>query len=288
MLIPAVLYFIVFSYIPMIGTIMAFKKYNFSDGIFFSPWNGLANFKFIFLSGKAWTITRNTVLYNIVFIGLGTVSSISLAIMLAEIRIKLFRKAAQSIILLPHFISWVIVSIFVYNILSFKFGSLNGFLNSIGRPSIDVYSETWYWFFFLPILYIWKTIGYSSVIYLAAIMGISPEYYEAAIMDGATIFQRIRHITLPLLKPTMVTLILLALSHVFKGQFDMFFQIIGKNGNLYDGTDIIDTFVFRSIIDIQDLGMSSAASFLQSFMNFIFIIIVNQIIRKTNNEYALF
>jgi len=288
MLIPAVLYFVIFSYIPMAGTVLAFKRYNFRDGIFFSPWVGLDNFKFFFLSGKAWTVIRNTALYNIAFIGLGTVCSVSLAVMLAEIKNRLFRRASQSIILLPHFISWVIVSIFVYNIFSYKSGNFNAILNSFGLQPIDIYSKTWYWFFLLPVFYIWKTVGYSSVLYLASIMGISNEFYEAAIIDGANIFQRIRYITIPLLKPTIITLVLLALSHVFRGQFDMFYQIIGKNGNLYNGTDIIDTFVFRSIIDNPDVGMSSAASVLQSFINFIFIMVVNRIVRKISLEYALF
>jgi len=288
MFLPVGLYFFVFAYLPMPGIVIAFKEFSYSGGIFGSKWNGLDNFKYFFESGKLLQVTFNTVFYNLIFLTLSTVLSIFLAILIAEMTGKYFKKLVQSFIFLPFFISWVTVSAFVYNIFNFDFGLLNRFLNSIGHQPIDIYSEPNLWVFLLPLFYIWKSIGFSSVLYLSAIMGIDNECYEAAKIDGATIIRRIWSITIPLLKPTVIILVMLGLSRIMRGEFDMFYQLIGNNGLLADKTDIIDVLVFRSLVGNNDFGMASAAGFYQSVLCFILILSANWAVKKQNKENALF
>jgi putative aldouronate transport system permease protein len=288
MALPAMLLTLLFAYIPMTGIVAAFKNLNYKQGIYFSPWVGLDNFRFFVISGKAVTITINTVVFNLIFIATSTVFSIIVAILVAEMTGRYFKKAMQSFMFLPFFISWVVASSFMYNIFNVDNGILNTFLESIQADPVNIYGEPWYWYIIMPIARLWKYTGYNSVLYLAAIMGISSEYYEAATIDGANRFMNIRHITLPLLKPTIVMLLLLSLGGILRGDFDMFYNLIGNNSLVYMKTDIIDTFVFRSLIKNPDVGMSSAAALYQSVVCFAFITITNQIIRKTNKEYALY
>lgn len=288
MILPAVGFFILFSYIPLGGLIIAFKNYNYADGIFLSPWAGLDNFKFFFLSGKAWLITKNTISYNVTFLAINTAFEIVLAIFISEMAGRFFKKAGQTLMFLPYFISWVIVSAFVYNIFNYEYGLINGILKSIGAAPVDIYGNPGAWRFILPMFSAWKTVGYGSIIYLAAIMGIDAECYEAADIDGANIFQKIWHITLPLLIPTAVILILLKVGRILRGDFEMFYQLIGDASNLYEATDVIDTFVFRSLFNLSDLGMASAAGFYQSVVCFITITVVNGIIKKVHKDYALY
>lgn len=285
---PAILITFFLSYVPMSGIVVAFKRLNYRDGIFFSPWVGLDNFKFFIVSGRAAQVTINTVVFNIVFIAAVTFSSIAIAILVAEMSGKYFKKICQSSMFLPFFISWVVVSAFMYNMFNVDKGMLNGILKSLNMESLNIYSEAWYWYIIMPILRIWKFTGYNSVIYLAAIMGIDGEYYEAATIDGANIFQKIRYIMLPLLKPTISILLLLQLGTILRGDFDMFYNIIGNNSMVFSKIDIIDTFVFRSLVTGADIGMSSAAALFQSVFCFLFITITNGIVRKTNKDYALF
>ena len=288
MLLPSALLTIMLCYIPMFGIIIAFKEYNFRDGMFGSKWSGLKNFEFFFKSGKAWLITRNTLLYNLVFIITGTIIAIMLAIFISEVGGKYYKKIAQSAVFLPNFMSWVIISTIAYNIFNPDYGTLNTLRKFIGLSSIDVYSKSAYWYFILPILNIWKAAGWGSIIYFAAIMGIDQECYEAGEIDGANIFQKTWHITLPMLKPTVTILTLLSIGGILRGNFDMFYQLIGNNGILFNSTDIIDTYVFRSLLNNQDIGMSAAAGLYQSMFGFILIWGVNRIIRKISPEYALF
>ncbi|MDF2921319.1 MAG: binding-protein-dependent transport system inner rane component [Paenibacillaceae bacterium] len=288
MLVPAVVFTIIFSYIPLTGLVMAFKKYNYADGFFFSPWNGLDNFRFFFISGKAWIVTRNTLVYNLVFILSGTFVEVLCAILIAEMRGKYFKKASQSLMFLPFFVSWVIVATFIYNIFNYEYGIMNSLLTSVGLDRIDVYSKSWAWMIILPLCSIWKGVGYGTIVYLAAIMGISKEMYEAAEIDGANKFKRIWHITIPQLTPTIVIMLLLAVGRILRGNFEMFYQLIGSSANLFDATDIIDTFVFRSMTAGSDFGMISAASFYQSILCFIIIVTVNQIVKMVQKDYALF
>lgn len=288
MALPAMILTFMFSYLPMAGIIVAFKRLNYRQGLFFSPWVGFENFRFFIISGKAAMITLNTMIFNIIFIAIVTFSSIAVAILVAEMQGKYFKKVTQSFMFLPFFISWVVASAFMYNIFNVDTGILNSFLASINMKPFNLYAEPLYWYIVMPLMRIWKFTGYNSVIYLAAIMGIDGEYYEAATIDGANRFKKILHITLPLLKPTIIIMILLSLGGILRGDFDMFYNLIGNNGMVYSKTDIIDTFVFRSLITSADIGMSSAAALYQSVVCFAFISVTNGVVRKVNKEYALF
>lgn len=288
MLLPAVLFFFVMCYLPMVGIIIAFKQYNYAGGIFGSPWIGFENFRFFIESGQLFHVTKNTILYNAAFITINNLLEIVIAILLAEMAGKWLRKWLQSAIFLPYFISWVVVGAFVYNFFNFEFGSVNTLLRSLNITPIDVYSNPTAWVYILIFFSAWKTVGYGTVFYLAAIMNIDHETYEAAEIDGANIFQRIRHITIPALVPTVIILLLLAVGNIVRGDFQMFYQIVGDNGLVFNATDVIDTFVVRSLLNIQEFGMSSAAGVYQSVLSFIIIISVNAIVRKVEKDYALF
>jgi len=288
MFIPIAVYFLVFAYLPMAGIIIAFKEYNYAGGIWGSPWNGWKNFEYFFFSGKAWLVTRNTIVYNVVFLACYTFFSMGVAILIAELRGKYFKKAAQSFMLLPYFVSWVIVSAFVYNFLNYDYGVVNTMIRHFSGEPLDIYGTPVYWYFLLPFLYVWKWVGFGSILYLAAIMGIDQECYEAATIDGASVFQKITRITIPLLMPTMIILVLLGLGRIMRGEFDMFYQLIGNNSVLLDATDIVDTLVFRSLVGMPDFGLASAAGFYQSVLTFVIILAANGAVKLYNKEYSLF
>lgn len=288
MILPTVIYFLIFAYLPMGGLIIAFKNYNYTQGIFGSPWCGLSNFEFFFGSGKAWQLTLNTFSYNITFLAVGTFFNVVTGIILAEVTGKWYKKLTQSVILFPHLISWVVIGVIAYNILNFDTGLLNSTLKALGKESIQVYNMPGAWPYILAFLNTWKGVGYGSIFYLSAITSFDSECYEAAWVDGAGLFRRIWFVTLPMLMPTIITLLLLNLGGILRGNFDMFYQLIGTNGTLYNATDIIDTYVFRSLIDGTNLGMSSAASFYQSIVCFVFITLANALVKKYDESYALF
>lgn len=288
MILPTLVYFLVFSYLPMFGIVLAFKKYDYALGILKSPFVGFENFKFFFKSGQAFVVTRNTFLYNIAFIFIGNFMQLIVAIFLTEIGSKKIRKTAQTAIFFPYFISWVIVGAFIYNIFSYDYGIVNNILRNLSLEPINVYAEPKYWPFIIVILDIWKGLGYGSVVYMATITGIDTSIYEAAEIDGANIMQRIWYITVPTLRSTMVTLILLALGRVFRGNMSMFYNLVGNNGLLYNYTDVIDTFTFRTLLFSNDIGMSSAVGFYQSVLCFVFIMLANKIVKKIDNDSALF
>ena len=288
MFVPLALYAVIFWYVPIAGLVVAFKEYNYQQGIFRSPWNGWENFRFFYESGKLLQVTLNTVLYNVVFLACYTGFSLLTAVLISEMSGRRFKKIAQSLLFLPYFISWVTVSAFVYNIFNFEYGLLNSSLRAAGMPPVDIYGSPGLWYVLLPIFYIWKWVGFGSVLYLAAITGIDQECYEAAMLDGANVFQRVRYITLPLIRPTIVVLVLLGVGRIMRGEFDMFYQLIGNNGNLIDNTDIVDTLVFRSLVGSQDFGMASAAGLYQSVLCFLIILIVNYSVRRYDPAHALF
>ncbi|MEF2877663.1 MAG: ABC transporter permease subunit [Blautia sp.] len=288
MLLPAVIYTLIFSYYPMSGIVLAFKKYNYADGIWGSPWNGLENFKFFFTSGQAGMVTRNTVLYNVVFIFVNMVMQIAVAVFLTEIRNKHYRKTAQSLMFLPYFISWVVVGVIVFNIFSSDYGFINNILQGLGLEKIPFYTTPKMWPVILVLFNLWKNIGYGSVMYLAAIMGIDTSIYEAAAIDGANVFQRIFKVTIPMIRPTTIILLLLSVGGIFKGNFDMFYNLTGTNGLLYNYTDVIDTMTFRALIGSNDFGMASAIGLYQSVLCFITILIVNKLVGKYDKDYTLF
>lgn len=288
MILPAVLYTLLFSYVPMGGLVIAFKKYNYVQGIFGSPWVGLKNFKFLFNSHKLWFLTRNTLLYNLAFIVLGILIQVCFAIMINEIRTKWFKRLFQSFIFLPYFISWVVVAAMVQAVFGYEYGMLNRVLEWLGLERINLYISADPWPVMLVMLHLWKGTGYGSIVYMASIAGISPELYEAASIDGAGFWKRILHITLPGLRPTMMIMFLLALGAVFRGDFGLFYQMVGNNALLLPKTDILDLYVYRALASTSDMGMASAAGFYQSVLCFVTIMTVNGIIRKANPDYALF
>ncbi|WP_429150228.1 ABC transporter permease [Anaerotaenia torta] len=291
MAMPVVLYFFIFHYLPMSGIIIAFKDYNYKGGIFFSPWaahHGFENFRFFFLSGKAWSIIRNTVTFNLIFMLVTPLFSMSAAILISEMSGKYFKKISQTMMFLPYSISWVVVGTFMYSIFNYEHGLLNSILHSLNLAPVDVYSKPNLWYFIMPVVNIWKGIGYGSILYLASIMGMDQECFEAARVDGANVFQKIFYITIPNLMPTYVTLLLLALGRVFRGNFEEFYNLVSNVPTLMERTDVIDTFVFRSLMQSSDFGMVSAASVLQSVLCFVAIVTVNSILKHFKSENTLF
>lgn len=285
---PLAVYAVIFWYVPIAGLVVAFKEYNYQQGIFGSPSIGWVNFRFFYESGKLLQVTVNTVLYNVVFLACYTGFSLLTAVLISEMSGRWFKKISQSLLFLPYFISWVTVTAFVYNIFNYEYGLLNSALRSSGLEALDIYGNPGLWYVLLPVFYIWKWVGFGSVLYLAAITGIDQECYEAAMLDGANVFQRVRYITLPLIRPTIIVLVLLGVGRIMRGEFDMFYQLIGNNGNLIDNTDVIDTLVFRSLVGSQDFGMSSAAGLYQSVLCFVIIVVVNYSVRRYDPSHALF
>ena len=288
MILPAVLIVLVFSYIPLNGLVLAFKDFRYAKGIWGSPWNGLENFRFLFASGKGWQLTRNTILYNVVNLLISQGLALVVAIVLSEMRGRRFKKTTQSIIFLPYFISWIIVGAFVQNIFNYETGTLNNLLTKFGMDPINMYAIPAAWILVIIFFNSWKWVGYNSVIYIAAVAGLDRECFEAADIDGANIWQKIRYITIPGIKPTLIIIFLLNLGKVLRGDFQMFYQIIGMNGQLYDITDVIDTYVFRSLLSGTDMGMTAAATLYQSVMCFVIINIENAVVKKIDPDYALF
>jgi len=288
MLLPATAYAIVFSYTPMTGIILAFKNYQYKGGIYFSPWVGLQNFKFLLIAGKLGMVTRNTLLYNAAFIFLGVVFEMGVAILLNELRKKWFRKAAQTMMFLPYFLSWVVVGALMYNIFNYERGVVNYALRALGLSAFDLYNDPAAWPYILIGLRLWKFTGYGSVIYLAAISSLDQEMYEAATIDGANAWQKIRRITIPSLIPTMMILVLLGIGNIFRGDFGLFYQTVKTSALLQPTTDIIDTYVFRMLINTGDVGMAAAAGLYQSVLCFVTIVVCNGLVRKVQPDYALY
>lgn len=288
MLAPALLYVIIFSYVPMTGIVLAFKRYQYAGGIYFSPWCGLDNFKALLVAGKLGQVTRNTLLYNIAFIILGVVFEMGSAILLNEIGSKWFKKVSQSLMFLPYFISWVVVSAVMYNVFNYEKGVVNHVLSLLGMNAFDLYNSPKAWPIVLIFLKLWKQTGYGSVVYLAAITGLDQEMFEAASIDGASAWQKIRYITIPSLVPTMMIMVLLAIGNIFRGDFGMFYQTVKSSALLQPMTDVIDTYVFRLLITNSDIGVSAATGLYQSVLCFVTITICNKLVKKLDPDYALY
>ena len=289
MFLPGVVYLFINSYIPMFGIQIAFRKYNARDGVYGSPWCGLKNFEFLTKTKDAWIMIRNTVLYNLVFIVLGTVLAVATAIILNEIRSKMAKQAYQTIILIPFLISMVIVSYLAYAFLSTSDGFINNTLVKLfGAKAIDWYNTPKYWPFILVIINVWKGLGYNMILYYATICGIDSTLYEAAVVDGATRWQKVVHVTLPSLRPTIIILTLMALGGIFRSDFGLFYQVPMNSGPLINVTQTIDTYVYRGLIQNNNVGMSSAAGLYQSVVGFVLVSVANGIVRKIDNESSLF
>lgn len=285
--IPAIAYTFIYGYMSLPYLVIAFQKYDFRKGLL-SDFVGFKNFEFFFSSSWAWTVTRNTIVLNFLFIIIGSACAIGLALVLNEVKGKYFLKFSQSAMLLPFFISWVIVSYMLYGILNTESGMLNNIIVAFGGEKISFYTEPDYWYPILIILRIWKGVGYTSIIYLAAITGIDEGLYEAAYIDGASRFKRILHITLPLILPTVCILTLMDVGRIFFGDFGMFYAIIRDNGSLMPIAEVIDTYVFRSFKLTGDPGVSTAIGMYQSVVGFILVYGTNRIANKYYPEGALF
>ena len=293
LMLPGVLYLFINNYVPMFGIVIAFKQIrtygkNIFETYFNNPWVGFKNFEFFLKTQDAFIITRNTVLYNVVFIFLGLVLSVSCAIALNEVLNARLAKFYQSSMILPNFLSWIVISAIVYAFLTDK-----GFINSallapLGVEPKNFYFDQIYWPFILTAVQLWVNLGVGSVIYLASITGINGEYLEAATIDGATKWQQITKVTLPLLKPTIITMTIISLGGIFSANFGLFFNVPRESGILFSVTNVIDTYVFRALRTGGNTEMAAAAGFYQAIVGFVVVVISNGVIRKTSRENSLF
>lgn len=288
MLLPGFLYLLINNYIPMAGMVIAFKNVDYAKGILRSDWIGFKNFEYLFKTPDAFRITRNTLLYNVAFIIVNLVIGVLFAILLSEIRSRISVKIYQTVILLPYMISMVIVSYLAYAFLASDMGLINGILGAFGLKDISWYTEEKYWPFILTFVNCWKYVGYGTVVYLASILGIDRSLYEAASVDGISKLQEIRYITVPMIKPTIITMVLLNIGRIFYSDFGLFYQVPMNSGALLNATNTIDTYVYRGLITLGDIGMSSAAGVYQSIVGFLLIMAANWLTKKYSSENALF
>lgn len=286
---PGLIYLLINNYIPMAGIFIAFKDIDYSKGIFGSDWVGFKNFEFLFRTKDAFVMTRNTLLYNLVFIILGTAISIFIAILMCEIIKMVVSKLFQAGMILPNLVSMVIVSYLVYAFLNADSGFINNtILKAMGKPAVNWYSEAQYWPFILVIVNTWKTAGYTAIIYMASISGIDPGLYEAAKIDGAGKIRQIFSITLPMIKPIVIMLLIMSVGRIFNSDFGLFYQVPMNAGALYSTTQTIDTYVYRALMQLNDIGMSSAAGLYQSVVGFILVLVTNALVKKSDKDSALF
>lgn len=289
MMVPGFLYLLINNYLPMLGITVAFRDINYSKGIFFSDWVGFENFEFLFRTDDVFLITRNTLLYNLSFIVLNTVVAVLAAVFLNEIRVKAISRFCQTSILLPYLISMTIVAYLVYAWLSEDTGMLNkSLIPLLGGEPISWYSEPQYWPFILILVNTWKNFGYLAVVYYATIVGFDRSYYEAAILDGAGHWQQVRYITLPLLKPIISMMVLLSLGKVFYSDFGLFYQVTMDSGMLANVTSVIDTYVYKGLMQLGSISMSSAAGVYQSLVGFVLVMLSNFVVKKFSPENSLF
>jgi putative aldouronate transport system permease protein len=287
MVVPGLLYLLINNYIPMAGIAIAFKKVDYAKGLFRSDWIGFENFRYLFSTKDAFIITRNTILYNVAFIVLGTILGLIVGIFLSEIALKVFQRLYQTIILLPQLFSIIIVAYIVLALLSNEAGLIN---KSILGPdnAVNFYTTPAYWPFILTFVNLWKGLGYNSIIYLSAIVSVDRNLYEAATVDGVGRFKQVFYVTIPSIKPTIVTLVMISVGRIFYSDFGLFYQVPMNSGPLYDVTNTIDTYVYRGLMQLNNIGMSSAAGTYQAIVGLCVILIVNALVRKFDRESAMF
>jgi len=286
---PGIAYLIINNYIPMFGIFLAFKDYSFMKGVFGSDWCGIENFRFLFQTKDALIMTRNTILYNIAFIIIGTVISIIIAIFMCELGEKARVKFFQGALLLPNLLSWVVIAFIAYAFLNADTGFINNtILKAMGKDPVSWYNNASAWPGILILVFLWKNMGYQSIVYMASISGIDKSLYEAAAIDGASKRKQIFSITLPLLKPTVVMLVLMAVGRIFYSDFGLFYQVPQNSGALFNVTQTIDTYVYRGLMERSSVGMSAAAGFYQSVVGFILVLLANYAVRKVDSDNALF
>lgn len=286
--IPMVVFVFIFKYIPMFGVIVAFKRYQFNTGIWGSPWVGLTNFRFLIESPDLWRLVRNTLGYNVTFIVVNLICTVLVAMLLYEITSRRALKIYQTVMIFPHFLSWVVVAFMAYAFLNPVSGMLNQLFARIGWQTVDWYNQAKPWILIFPLANLWKEIGMGSIIYYAALMSINPEYFEAAKIDGANRWQIIRLIKLPFLYPVMSILTILAIGNLFDADFGLFYQLPMNSPTILSTTDVLDTYIFRALMEIGDIGMSSAAGLIKSVVGFILVVAANLIVRRINEENSLF
>jgi putative aldouronate transport system permease protein len=293
MLIPGSIFLLVFAYLPMPGVLLAFKNYKLQgtslfESFFKSAWVGLNNFRFIFQTPDAYNMTKNTVVYNLIFIVLGLIASVLIAIGITEISNRRTAKVYQTLYFLPYFLSWVAVSYLVYALLNYEYGVLNSVLKFLSLPSVDWYMESKYWPMFFVIANLWKYAGNGSIIYMATIVGMDSGLFEAASIDGANRFKQIWHITLPLLRPTMILLTILAMGRIFYADFGLFYLLTRGMGQLRNVSMVIDVYVYGSLSrGTINIGMTAAVALYQSAVGFVLVLLTNWIVSKISPENTL-
>lgn len=293
MALPGFIWFIFFFYIPVFANVVAFKDFRISpngfiDSLLTSEWVGFDNFKFLFASNDAWLITRNTLVYNIVFLAFNLFFAISFAIVMSELRNKKMVKVYHTMSLLPYFLSWVVISYFVYAFLSPDKGIFNQWLTSSGKTPINWYSDPTWWPLIFVVMNVWKSLGYNSIIYYASVMGIDPTYYEAAMVDGASKWQQIKNVTIPQIMPMMLVLLIMNIGGIFRADFGMFFNVPRNSGALYQVTAVLDTYIYNGLTATGDIGMTAAASLYQSVVGAALLLIANFVVRRIEPDSALF
>ncbi len=288
MTLPGVIYIFIFSYLPMIGLVIAFKNYRYDLGIFKSPWVGFDNFKFMFESNTFDVILKNTLGYNLVFILLSVVCGVCVALLFDAIKNKTAIKIYQSSMFLPHFLSWIVVSYISHALLSYDLGIINKIITFFGGEKISFYSEPAYWFCILTVFYIWKSLGFGMLIYYGSLLAIDTELYEAAAIDGCTYMKRVWYITLPQLKQTVITMVLLSLGGIFRSDYGLFYYLPKQSGALINATDVIDTYILRALSVSGSIGGASAAGFVQSVVGFVVVVTFNKIVEKIDESSTLF
>lgn len=289
MALPTVIFLIIFAYTPMIGLIMAFQDYNVNLGMFGSKFVGFANFKYLFTTTDAWIITRNTVCYNVVFMVVNNCLAMAMAMLLSELTARRYAKVLQTIYMLPYFLSWTVVAIVVTAFLDRDKGLVNQIIKAMGGAGkTNWYQQKALWPFLLVGLNAWKGVGYGTVLYLAVISGISHDFYEAAVLDGATKLQQAWYITLPQLRMVLCISIILAMGSIFRADFGLFYSVTLDSGRIYAVTDVIDTYIYRGLTKLANVGMSTAAGFYQSLVGLVMVIIANKVVTKIDPDSAMF
>jgi putative aldouronate transport system permease protein len=288
---PGIVLIFLLRYIPMFGIVVAFEDFRAGTG-FLSPWVGFKNFQLLFGAPVLWRIVRNTLVLNTLFITVGTVAAVGMALMINELGKPLFKKLTQSIMYLPFFMSWTVVAMILYGFFDYDSGIINNILGKLGINVLSFYEKPEWWPAILTILHVWKGTGSGCIIYLAVLVGIDTQLYEAAEMDGASRWQRMRFISIPLLLPTISLITLLAIGRIFYGDFGMLYAIIGSNALLYPTTDVIDTYIIRALQSTTNFGMSTAVGLSQSVLGFICVFGSNWIVKKWSErrgeDYSLF
>ena len=284
---PGIILIFFFGYLPLFGLVIAFKNVDYSKGIWASDWVGLKNFEFFFKSNDALRVTRNTLVMNALFIVFTLIVSVSVAIMLYYVGRRMLR-VTQTVLFLPYLISWVVASYALEAFIDARYGVVNQFLNFLGLKNINFYDLPKWWYLIIVICYIWKSAGYYSILYYTRLLSVDPSLYEAAEIDGASTWQKIRYITLYMLRPLIIMLCLIQIGNIFYSDFGMYYFLTKDNGMLYSVTDVIDTYIFRALKTVNDPGMGAAVGLFQSLMGFILVLASNAVAKKIDEEGAIF